>query len=151
MSCKQGVIVILRPQNRMAAFLPRIIQLGSLEGGVQPVSRDFQPVWGENPFVIFLISPKPTEILYPPLVKFSGKSCHSNTPTAHSPQHSPAVLLVNMYPLYSVHRGGVRSGLYVEMLHRCRRFHVSCISDFRPISCHLCVHFRAKYTTFEHN
>ena len=35
-------------------------------GGVQPVSRDFQPVWGENPFVIFLISPKPTEILYPP-------------------------------------------------------------------------------------
>ena len=39
--------------------------------GVQPVSRDFQPVWGENPFVKFLISLKSTEILYPTLVKFS--------------------------------------------------------------------------------
>ena len=34
--------------------------------GYSPVSRDFQPVWGGNPFVIFLISPKSTESLYPP-------------------------------------------------------------------------------------
>ena len=48
----------------------RIIQLGYL-----PVSRDFQPVQGENPFVTFLIiSRKSTEILD---VKFSEKSGHS--------------------------------------------------------------------------
>ena len=55
----------------MAAFLPDFYKLG--RGGVQPVSRDFQPVWGKNPFLTFLISPKSTEILYPPPCKIFGE------------------------------------------------------------------------------
>ena len=50
---------------------PLFFQEFSTWNGVQPVSRDFHPVWGENPFVKFLISLKSTEILYPTLVKFS--------------------------------------------------------------------------------
>ena len=67
------ILYIILPQNSTAAFLPRIFNLEGV-GGAQPVSRDSQPVWGENPFAKFLISTKSTEILYPPLVKFSEKS-----------------------------------------------------------------------------